>query len=275
MDIIIITMYCLCDDYLRSIKFQDRKACKMTTAEIMLIILVGMRFYSGNLEQARIFLMEYRFLTNKISKSRLNERMHSIPDAWWQELLLFIEKWCLHMGLPNNFIIDSFPVAACQNIRISRCHLYQSEDFRGYTASKRTYFYGLKVTLVVTTDGRPVLFWLSPGKDHDVTALKEMSLNLPAGSTVYGDPAYLDEEFEKKLKSESGINLVVQRKSNSLKAMTLEDYVNVSYWRKKVETAISSICKLLPKTIHAVTAKGFELKVVGFLVAFATTFLTS
>lgn len=65
-----------------------------------------------------------------------------------------------------------------------------------------------------------------------------MRLNLPAGSSIYGDPAYLDEEYE-----------------------------------KKVGTSISSISKLLPKSIHAVTAKGFELKVVGFLVVFAATFL--
>lgn len=75
-------MYCVCDDYLRSIRFQDRKTCKVSTAEVLLIILVGMRFFSGNLEQARTFLMEYHYLTNRISKSRLNERMHEIPESW-------------------------------------------------------------------------------------------------------------------------------------------------------------------------------------------------
>jgi len=39
--------------------------------------------------------------------------------------------------------------------------------------------------------------------------------------------------------------------------------------RKRVETTASQINALLPKSIHAVTSKGFELKVMLFVLAFA------
>jgi hypothetical protein len=41
------------------------------------------------------------------------------------------------------------------------------------------------------------------------------------------------------------------------------------YYRKRVETASSSIERRLPKTIHAVTTRGFELKVFLFVLAYS------
>jgi hypothetical protein len=41
------------------------------------------------------------------------------------------------------------------------------------------------------------------------------------------------------------------------------------YYRKRIETVGSLIERMLPKTIHAVTAKGFELKVFLFVLAYS------
>jgi hypothetical protein len=41
------------------------------------------------------------------------------------------------------------------------------------------------------------------------------------------------------------------------------------YYRKMVETAGSLIERLLPKSIHAVTSQGFELKVALFVMAYS------
>ena len=35
------------------------------------------------------------------------------------------------------YIVDTFPVAVCDNIRIGRCKIYQGEDYRGYKPSKK------------------------------------------------------------------------------------------------------------------------------------------
>ena len=47
-------------------------------------------------------------------------------------------------------IVDTFPVPVCHNIRIKRCKLYRDEAFRGYCASKKQYYFGLKVSVIVT-----------------------------------------------------------------------------------------------------------------------------
>jgi hypothetical protein len=45
-------------------------------------------------------------------------------------------------------------------------------------------------------------------------------------------------------------------------------YVHHDY-RKRIETVGSLLERLLPKTIHAVTAEGFELKVFLFVLAYS------
>src|SRR5262249_28468021 len=70
------------------------------------------------------------------------------------------------------YVIDSLPIAVCDHIRIRRSKLYSDEDFRGYQASKKRYFYGLKIHLMVTQEGQPVECFLTPGSFGDVDALK-------------------------------------------------------------------------------------------------------
>jgi len=54
------------------------------------------------------------------------------------------------IGATTEYLLDSFPVPICDNIRIPRVRLARSEDFRGYIASKKRYFYGIRVQLLVT-----------------------------------------------------------------------------------------------------------------------------
>jgi hypothetical protein len=88
----------------------------------------------------------------------------------------------------------------CDDMRIKRNKLYPEEMFRGYLPSKKRYFYGLKVHLLVTTDGQPVEFFLTHGGFGDVAALKYYAFALPAGSIIYADRAYNDYEIEELLK---------------------------------------------------------------------------
>jgi hypothetical protein len=166
-------------------------------------------------------------------------------------------------------VIDSLPIAVCDNIRIPRAKLYPEERFRGYLPRKKRYFYGLKIHLLVTKAGQPVEFFLTHGSFGDVDALKSYAFHLPAGSIVYADRAYNDYEIEDLLKEVEHIQLVPMRKKNSKRAVP--PYVSFvqHYYRKMIETAGSLIAQMLPKSIHAVTPQGFELKVALFVVAYS------
>ena len=156
----------------------------------------------------------------------MNRRTHQIPMEWWEEILEFIQKMRNQGKLPLEYIVDAFPVSVCRNIRIRNCRIYEGKEFRGYNFSKREWFYGLKVTVIASRDGCPLRVILCPGSEHDSVPFKVTTRNLPKGSEIYGDSAYLDYEHQDMLEEVEKIRLIAQPKSNSLRPISLHDFVN-------------------------------------------------
>jgi hypothetical protein len=122
---------------------------------------------------------------------------------------------------------------------------------------------------MVTTDGQPVECLLTHGGFGDVDALKYYAYELPDGSIIDADKAYNDYEIEDLLQEVDHISLMPMRKKNSKRALPPCLTFVQNYYRKRVETAGSLIEQLLPKSIHAVTSQGFELKVALFVIAYS------
>ena len=165
-------------------------------------------------------------------------------------------------------VIDSFPVAVCDNMRIKCCKLLKGKDYHGYTASKRRYFYGFKVQLVVTGDGVPVDFYVHAGAEADQTGLRALAPQLPEGSVCYADAGYTDYRAEDLWADTGQQVLLAARKGNSKRPHEPAQAFLIQHFRKRVETSISGITALFPKKIHAVTAQGFALKIMLFIFAY-------
>ena len=168
------------------------------------------------------------------------------------------------MNTESRYAIDTIKIPVCDNIRIDRCRIYQSEAFRGYQAKKKRYFYGVKIHLMVTAGLKPVEFYLTPGSTGDV--VDWFDSDLPEGSHVHGDKAYNNYQIEDIL-ADVGVEMQPIRKSNSKRPHPPWRTYLCEHYRKRVETAGSLIERLLPKSIHAVTQQGFELKVALFVLA--------
>ena len=238
----------------------------MNDAEIMTTALIASLCFRGNHESARAMLQQYGYIPSMLSKSRFSRRLHRIKDLFLILFNLLGQSWKT-LNTEAIYVIDSLPIAVCDNIRIRRAKIYSHEDFRGYQASKKRYFYGLKIHLMVTQDGQPVECFLTPGGFGDVDALKYYAYELPDGAIIYADKAYNDYEIEDLLKEVDHIQLIPMRKKNSKRPLPPSISFVQSYHRKRVETAGSLIEQLLPKSIHAVTSQGFELKVALFVLA--------
>lgn len=209
-----------------------------------------------------------------LSKSRFNRRLHRLTDQI--EHLFEVLGQCWKSQVTEEvFLIDAFPVACCDNIRISRSRLYPLEAtggaYRGYIASKRRFFYGVKVHLLTTSQGRPVEMRLTPGSHSDVRALWYFGLDLREGALLYGDKAYNDYGLEDELAAASEVKLLPIRRQNSKRALSVCAAFVQHHARKMIETTGSLLEQLLPHSIHAVTARGFELKVVLFVLAYSIT----
>jgi hypothetical protein len=261
-------LYCITADLLKAVGHTDDARCELTDAEVITTALVAALYFGGNIERSRSFMRETGLMPCMLSKSRLTRRLHrmaGLVNSLFHQLGAVLKE----ASPSTRYLLDSFPVAVCDNMRISRCRIVRDEEFRGYIASKRRYFYGVRVQVVTTEGGLPVELAFLPGAASDVRGLGVLPLALPEGSQLFTDSGYTDYATEDAAAETDGVEFAPSRKSNSKRA----DDVWRSYYkqlmRKRIETVFSQITGLLPRHIHAVTLDGFLLKVSWFVIAFA------
>jgi hypothetical protein len=101
--------------------------------------------------------------------------------------------------------------------------------------------------IVVTSDDIPAELCLYGGSAHDLNGMKQLPLNLLPGSDHLGDSAYTDYLLEK---------------------MFRERYPFACRMESQFYTSAFPIAKLIPKSVHAVTAEGFSIKIIAFIWAY-------
>ena len=239
----------------------------MSDAEILTTSFVASLFFGGNHCLACRYMFENSLVKYMLEKSRFNRRLHSLSrlmnDLFHQVGMIIKES-----NDSMEYLLDSFPVPLCDNIRIFNVKLVKSEDFRGYIASKKRYFYGIRVQLLTTKTGIPVEFVFLPGSYSDIQAFNALPLNLPPNSEVYTDSGYTDYQAEDTLSQESQIQLKVMRKKNSGRKEPAYCQYTKQHIRHYIETVFSQITSHFPKSIHAVTIQGFFLKIQSFIWSF-------
>ena len=265
---------------LKSLHHYEDHQCQMSDAEVMTTAIIAILYFKGNFSLASRYLFEQGYIPKMLSASRFNRRVHRIAELFLTLFLRLGETW-KRLNENSVYVIDSYPIAVCDNYRIRRSKIYHGEDCRGYIASKKRYFYGLRIHILVTEQGEPVEFFLEPGAFSDTSALGLYNFDVPENSFITGDKAYNDYTIEdvtreagiEDVTREAGIEFMPLRKKNSLRPVpAYMTYFQASI-RKIVETTGSLIERLLPKSIHAVTAKGFEIKVALFVLACSLNFL--
>lgn len=262
-----IAIYCFIDDFLKASRHREDTRVEVTDAEIITIALIAMLYFGGNFEKSRLILHEFGLVKRLLSRSRFSRRINRLTDLIY---LLFHQTGSVLKDLhwESRYVLDSFPVSICENIRIKRCRIVRDELYRGKIQSKRRYFYGVRVQIIITSDGLPVEFAILPGRVSDLQGLAELALDLPQNAELFVDAGYNFYEWEDYLQEAENLRLQVPRKANTRRSREpyLETYKSV--FRKYVETTIGEIEKLFPKKIHATNLNGFLLKIALFLFAF-------
>jgi hypothetical protein len=263
----IIALYCIVDDMLKSMHHTEDAKVKISDSEVITTAFASVLYFGGHLDNGRHFMKLKGYVPGMLGKSRFCRRLHRLSDFL---LTLFFDlgKKLKDIAGAATYRLDSFPVAVCDNIRISRSRLLKGEVFRGKHAAMRRYFYGVRIQ-VLTLEGIPVEFCLVPGSEHDVKALGKLPLDVAPESIIYMDAGYTDYQSEDDLFEAEGIFAMVARKSNSTRKD--EPYVHFlkQHMRKQIETDFSQIKAKMLRSIHAVTQEGFLLKVALFVIAFA------
>ena len=270
----IISIFCLLDDLFIGIQHQEDSRRSVSDSEITVTAIVSALYFVGNQFHAINFMKTHGYIPKMLDKSRFNRRLHQIGRLLYD---LFTQVGCYLKDVccELHYIIDSFPVAVCDNIRIMNCKLVNGKKWRGYTASMKRYFYGVKVQLLTTGSGIPVAFCFTPGNQADIKSLEKIVRGLPPEASVYADSAYTDYNIEDHLFTKELILLKTQRKANSKRPDSKQQIQEKLKMRKRIETTISDIKKMFPRTIHAVSLNGFLIKLILFVFALQVNKLTN
>jgi hypothetical protein len=108
-----------------------------------------------------------------------------------------------------------------------------------------------------------------PGSYSDVRGLKTFQLDLPEGSQSYADKCYNDYGLEDVLEEAVHFQLCPIWRKHSERTVPPHLAYGQHYYRKMIETVGSLIERIMPKTIHAVTAAGFGLTVFLVILAYS------
>ncbi len=262
-----LAVYCFIDDFLKASGHTEDIRVEVTDAEVIPIAITALLHFGGNFDKSRLILTELGLIKRLLSRSRFSRRVTRLTDLI-ARLFHQLGSTLKELHWESRYLLDSFPVAVCDNIRIKRCRIVGEERYRGAMTSKRRYFYGVRVQIMATSDGLPVEFCILPGACSDLQGLAELALDLPTDAQLFVDGGYNFYEWEDYLQETNQMRLQIPRKANSRRAREPWLEIHKSLIRKYIETTVGEITKLFPKKIHATNLNGFLLKIALFLFAF-------
>lgn len=144
----------------------------MSTSEIITTAIVATKYFGGNYQKSRMFLYSHGYIPKIISESRFICRLNSIDRNIFEEIFYAMAKAFKATNLDNDYVIDSFPIPVCANVRVERSKIYRETSYKGFCASKQEFFYGIKVHMLVTKSGQPIEFVIEPGAKSDIKVVR-------------------------------------------------------------------------------------------------------
>jgi Transposase DDE domain len=263
-----VAIYCFLDDYMKAINHREDKQCQMNDAEVLLTAIMAGLYFGGHHERCLQYMKEHGLCRYVLSKSRFNRRLHAMDELMYT-IFHSLGDVLKQFNTSMEYVMDSFPVKVCHNIRIPYNHLLPlDEQYRGKCVAKREYFYGFKVQVIATIEGVPVEFAIVPGSWSDARAMHVLPMQLPEGCRNISDSGYTNYQYEDLLMECDKIWHDSVRKSNSKR----KDPAYRTYYkntvRKIIENVFSRLTANFPKKIHATSIKGFLLKIKFFIYSF-------
>ena len=125
---------------LELIEHKESSQIKIKDAEVITAAIIAGIYFNGNFQKTLTFFEDYPHFEYVLSKSRFSRRLSKLGSTL-SKIMDIIMEYNKNRSKNKEFMIDSFPVAACDNFRIPRCKIYLDHDlYRGYVSSKRNFF---------------------------------------------------------------------------------------------------------------------------------------
>lgn len=213
------------------------------------------RFVTGNLFTNGQFL----------ERSRYNRRCRALRWAM---------KWIRHelakRGQHHAYaVVDSLPLELCHAARMHRVKRFQGIADIGYCASKKQWYYGLKLHLQVTDQGLPMGYVVTEASCHDRIAAECVMTQIPHPYNL-GDKVFISRDLQKRLYEEYQMALWTPSRKNQKHRPSKAWEKWIQQKRKVIETVFSVLVDQYRITeIRANSIIGFEVALDGILLAYS------
>lgn len=164
---------------------------KMDDATVLTLMIIQVKW--GITSQTRFYQIVKTLLPglNLLERSRFNRRCRSLGPVL-QRIRIMLTQRCQRSDIA---IIDSFPVPLCQNIRNQRAKVFRDYANIGYNATKKMWFYGLKIHVVMEADGLILNYVVTKASVHDAREAPELITNCPC-PLILADVGYVGQQLK-------------------------------------------------------------------------------
>lgn len=241
-------LFCLMDDFCLEFEPQinanllsdgKRRRVRVTALSVAEIMTLVVLFHQLRFRQFKAFYLHYvcQYLKSEFpglpSYSRLVELLPRCALALGA-LFETMKGECSGLS-----IVDSTPIAVCDNLRINRHKVFKNMAQRG--KSSTGWFFGFKLHVVINHLGELLNIRLTPGNVDDRKPVPDLIQGI--FGKLYGDKGYLSKPLGQALK-EKGVELITRQRRN-MKSVPHSDFDKaVLRHRSVIETVFDELKNL-------------------------------
>jgi len=244
---------------------KPKKAPRMSDSEVITIMIL---FHFGSFRNLKHFYLFYvqKHLQSEFPKTVSYNRFVELSHRVCMPMTLFLKTCCLGDCTGISFV-DSTPVRACKNKRISR-----NKVFKGIaTTGKSTmgWFYGFKLHLIINDKGEILNFVITQAHVDDREPLRNDKFVNKIKGKLYADKGYIGQKLTELLFID-GLHLVTSIRNNMKNTlMELKDKILLRK-RSVIETVndeLKNMCQI-EHSRHR-SFNGFIANTIAALIAYS------
>lgn len=274
LDDLFLTVFCLLDDLYRdlipeTVRQRPRyERMEMTDAEVLTLSVVQEALsMDSEASFLRFVTREHRHLfPTLLSRDRYTRRRRALTGV---ALTLFRRLADAFEDRAQWLVIDSAPVETAAFVRSQSAGVSMPEAAYGYIPSKKRYFFGFRLHLVITDEGAISDFALCPANEDERTVAREV-LRRFEGRDVLGDNGYSGDAMQEAA-DRAGYTLSVSPKP-SQRPKTREEARWRRWLRSKrdlVETVFGMLAdQFTLETTRALSTRGLQTRIAAKVLAF-------
>lgn len=126
----IIGIFCFIDDLLKTGNHNEDVRRQVSDSEVITTAVVSSLYFGGHQDKARQFMKMTGLIPGMLDKSRFNRRLHSVAELIYS-LFMQIGYYFKYISCEMSYVLDSFPVAVCDNIRIMNAKILKGRQWHG------------------------------------------------------------------------------------------------------------------------------------------------